>query len=311
MMKERVVYLGGEYRSWDEANVHIMSHSFGRGSAIFEVIGFHETQAGPAVFRLDEYVSRFWKSASLLEMEPSLTKEELQEAILQTVKRSGLKSGFIKMFGFYPEISFKILPPQKKIQVAVFVFTEEEALGYRRESANHSVTACVSQWRRLDPDTVPIEAKVAANYVNGMVARQDSRARGFDYAIMLDTQGFIAEGGTESLFLVRDGSLLTPSLGTVLHSITRKSLLEVAETMGIKTFAGRLSQGSIDEADEIFFSGTSTKLLPVRQVEARILSGAPGPVTRSITARIEAITAGRDERFRGWLFPLPPPTMIA
>jgi branched-chain amino acid aminotransferase len=141
-----------------------------------------------------------------------------------------------------------------------------------------------------------------------MVARMESRKRGFDYAVQLDTQGFIAEGGTESLFLVRDGGLLTPSLGTVLHSITRKSLLEVAESMGMKTFTGRLSPGLLDEADEIFFSGTSTKLLPVRRVEARVLSGAPGPVTRRLSARMEAITAGRNERFRGWLFPLPPPT---
>jgi len=305
MMKERVVYLNGAYRSWDEANVHIMSHSFGRGSAIFEVIGFHETAAGPAVFRLDEHVSRFRKSALLLEMEPPLTDEELLDAVLQTVKRSGLKSGFIKVFGFYPEISFTILSPQKRFQVAVFVFSPGEALGERQESANGSVTACVSRWRRLDPETVPIEAKVAANYVNGMVARMESRNRGFDYAVQLDTQGFIAEGGTESLFLVRDGSLLTPSLGTVLHSITRKSLLEIAETMGMKTFIGRLSPGLLDEADEIFFSSTSTKLLPVRQVEARILSGAPGTVTQRLSARMEAITAGRDERFRGWLFPLP------
>lgn len=308
MMKERVVYLDGEYRSWDEANVHIMSHSFGRGSAIFEVIGFHETAAGPAVFRLDEHVSRFRKSALLLEMEPPLTDGELHEAVLQTVKRSGLNSGFIKVFGFYPEISFKILPLQKRFQVAVFVFSPGEALGEMQESENGSVTACVSRWRRLDPETVPIEAKVAANYVNGMVARMESRKRGFDYAVQLDTQGFIAEGGTESLFLVRDGGLLTPSLGTVLHSITRKSLLEIAETMGMKTFIGRLSPGLLDEADEIFFSGTSTKLLPIRQIEARILRGAPGPVTRSISARMDAITAGRDERFRGWLFPLPPPT---
>jgi branched-chain amino acid aminotransferase len=304
MLNKRVVYLGGEFRPWDEANVHIMSHSFGRGSAIFEVIGFHETPAGPAVFRLDEYVSRFAKSASLLEMELPLTKAELQEAILQTVKRSGLGSGLIKLFGFYPEISFAVLPPQKKIQVAVFVFTKEETLGNKRESASQTVTACVSRWRPHDHDTDPIEAKVAANYVNGMVARQDSRARGFDYAIMLDTQGFIAEGGTESLFLVREGGLLTPTLGTILHSITRKSLLEVAETMGIKTFTGRLNQGSLDEADEIFFSGTSTKLLPVSQVENRILSGVPGPVTRRLSARIEEITAGRDSRFRGWLFPV-------
>ncbi len=304
MLNERVVYLGGEYCSWNEANVHIMSHSFGRGSAIFEVIGFHETQAGPAVFRLDEYVSRFRKSAALLEMELPLTKEELQEAILQTVKRSGLRSGLIKLFGFYPDISFAILPPQKRIQVAVFVFTKEEALGNRREPENHSVTACVSRWRRLDPDTVPIEAKVAANYVNGMVARQESRTKGYDYAIMQDTQGFIAEGGTESLFLVREGVLMTPTLGTILHSITRKTLLEVAETMGIKTSTGRLKRGALDEAEEIFFSGTSAKLLPVGKVEARILRETPGPVTRKLSARIEEITAGRDSQFKRWLFPV-------
>jgi len=303
-MNKRAVYLGGEFCSWEEANVHIMSHSFGRGSAIFEVIGFHQTQAGPAVFRLDEYVSRFFRSASLLEMELSLTQAELQEAILQTVKRSGLGSGLIKLFGFYPDISFAILPPQKRIRVAVFVFSHDEALGRSRGSANHSVTACVSKWRRLDPDTVPIEAKVAANYVNGMVARQESRTRGFDYAIMLDTKGCIAEGGTESLFLVREGGLLTPTLGTILHSITRKTLLEVAETMGIKTVAERLNQGSLEEADEVFFSGTSAKLLPVSRVESRTLREAPGPVTRKLSARIEEITAGRDSEFRKWLFPV-------
>jgi branched-chain amino acid aminotransferase len=306
MMKDRVVYLDGEYRSWNEANVHIMSHSFGRGSAIFEVIGFHKTEVGPAVFRLDEHVSRFRKSALLLEMEPPLKDEELHEAILQTVKRSGLDSGFIKVFGFYPEISFKILPRQKSFQVAIFVFSHDEVFGERQLPANEGVTACVSQWRRLDPETVPVEAKVAANYVNGMVARMESRKRGYDYAVQLDTQGFIAEGGTESLFLVRDGGLLTPSLGTVLHSITRKSLLEIAEAMGIKTFTGRLSQRLLDEADEIFFSSTSTKLLPVRQLETRILSAAPGPLTRKLSSRMDVITAGRDERFKGWLFHTPP-----
>lgn len=303
MLNEREVYFNGEYRRWDEANVHIMSHSFGRGSAIFEVIGFHDTPAGPAVFRLDEYLSRFWKSASLLEMDPPLTQGALQEAVLTLVKRSGLKSGFLKMYGFYPEISFQILPTQRKFQVAVCLFSAEEALGQPLGSAPRGVTACVSRWRRLDPQTVPIEAKVAANYVNGMVARMESREKGFGYAILLDTQGFITEGGTESLFLVRNGRLLTSALGTVLQSITRKTLLEVAGTMGIETFTGLLNPGALDEADEIFFSGTSTKLLPVRQVGDRILNEVPGPLTRRLSERMAAITSGGDEQFLHWLFP--------
>lgn len=307
MMNKREVYLDGEFRPWDEAKVHIMCHSFGRGSAIFEVIGFHATAGGPAVFRLDEYVSRFFRSALLLEMAPPLSPEELQEAILQTVKRSGLQSGFIKMFGFYPEISFKILPPRQIFQVAVFVFSPEEALG-GQEAGNGSVTACVSRWRRLDPQTVPVEAKVAANYINGMAARMESRERGFDYAILLDTQGFLAEGGTESLFLVKEGRLLTPTLGTVLQSVTRKTLLTVAQEMGIETFTGRLSPGLLDEAEEIFFSGTSTKLLPVRRIGERTLGDVPGPLTRRLAARMEEITAGRDSRFHGWLFPATAPS---
>ncbi len=303
MSEKRVVYWGGEFRPWDEAKVHVMSHSFGRGSAIFEVIGFHDIPAGPAVFRLDEYVSRFFRSASLLEMEMPLTPEELQSAILETVRRSGLRSGLLKLYGFYPEISFAVLPPQKRIQVAVIVFTHEEALGKRPNSIGRSVTACVSRWRRLDPDTVPIEAKVAANYINGMVARQEARSKGFDYAVLLDTQGYIAEGGTETLFCVREGGLVTPALGTILHSITRKSLLTVAEAMGIRTYTGRLTPSLFDEADEIFFSGTSVKLQPVSQMDARIFAETPGPVTRRLAARIEEITSGRDGQFRNWLFP--------
>ena len=303
MVNGRVVYLGGEYRPWDEANVHIMSHSFGRGSAIFEVISFSDTPAGPAVFRLDEHVSRFFRSASLLGMEPPLTPGELQEAVLQTVKLSGLKAGLIKVFGFYPEISSGVLPPRGPFRVAVFAFSREEALGGKGESASGTVTACVSQWRRLDPQTVPIEAKVAANYVNGMVARAEAQKKGFDYAVLLDTQGFLAEGATESLFLVREGRLMTPSLGTVLQSITRKSLLAVAEAMGLETVTGRLSPALLEEAEELFLSSTSARVAPIRQIDTRILSGAPGPVTQRIAERIAAITAGRDERFRGWLFP--------
>jgi len=304
MLKERVVYLDGTYVPWDEARVHMMSHSFGRGSAIFEVIGFHETAAGPAVFRLDEYIARFLNSASLLEMESPLSESELQEALLETIRRNGLKKGVIKMMGFYPELSFKILPPRKRFQAAIFVFDLEDDLGEPPPAGDGTVTACLSRWRRLDPQTVPIEAKVAANYMNGIVARTEARNLGFDYAILLDTAGYLAEGGTESLFLVRGGRLLTPALGNILQSITRKTLLEVARTMGIETYAGRLEPEIIALAEEIFFSGTVSKLLPVRRVGDRELTEVPGPVTRRIALRMEEITSGRDGLFSKWLFPV-------
>ncbi|MBN2438327.1 MAG: aminotransferase class IV [Deltaproteobacteria bacterium] len=302
MLKERIVYLDGTYAPWDEAKIHMMSHSVGRGSAIFEVIGFHETATGPAVFRLDEYVARFRNSAALLEMEPPLSAADLQEAVLETIRRNGLRRGVIKMMGLYPEIAFKILPPLKRFRVAVFVFDPEGDFGEQAQAGEGSVTACVSKWRRLDPQTIPIEAKVAANYMNGIVARAEARNLGFDYAILLDAQGCLAEGGTESLFLVREGRLVTPSLGTILKGITRKTLLEVAETMGIGTFAGRLDPGALQEADEIFFAATTNTLLPVRQVGDRILKECPGPVTRRLAERMAAITSGREAQFHHWLF---------
>jgi len=302
MLQERVVYLNGAYVTWDEAKIHIMSHSVGRGSAIFEVIGFHETAMGPAIFRLDEYVARFRNSAALLDMEPPLSAAGLEEAVLSTVRRNGLRKGMIKIMGFYPEISFKILPSRKQFQVAIFVFDPEGDLGERVQADEGGVTACVSRWRRLDPQTIPVEAKVAANYVNGIVARTEARNLGFDYAILLDMQGRLAEGGTESLFLVREGRLLTPSLGTILPGITRKTLIEVAESMGIGTLDGYLNPGVLDDAEEIFFSGTAAHVLPVRQVGARILKEVPGPVTRRLAERMAAITSGRDAQYLHWLF---------
>jgi branched-chain amino acid aminotransferase len=303
MISERIAYLDGTYVPWDAAKIPIMSHSVGRGSAIFEVIGFHDTPKGPAVFRLDEYVTRFMKSASLLEMEPPLSAAELKEAVLETIRRNTLRKGIIKMMGLYPEIAFKILPPKKRFQVAIFVFDLEGDIGEKAQVGQGSVTACVSKWRRLDPRTVPIEAKVAANYMNGIVARTESRNLGFDYAILLDGEGYIAEGGTETLFWVSKGRLTTTALGTILDGITRRTLMAVAEAMGIETLAGRMEPGVLAEAEEIFFAGTTTKLLPVRQVGERILTNVPGPVTRRLSERMAAIVAGSDGQFSHWLFP--------
>ena len=167
-----------------------------------------------------------------------------------------------------------------------------------------STTAGISQWRKLDPQTVPVQAKAAANYLNGMVARIQAGKRGFGHALMLDTQGFIAEGATESIFLVKAGRLMTPTLGTVLASITRLSILKAAEVIGIQTFEGRLAPELLYEAEEMFFSCSPLKVLPIRQIEDRVLSKVPGPVTQKVTALIDDIVSGKDARFKDWLYPV-------
>ncbi len=303
MLSDRIVYLNGEFVAWDEATVHIMSHSFGRGSAIFEVLSCHGTGSGPVVYRLQEHIKRLFKTAELLDMQLPISHEEFYSAVAGTVKKNQLTQGFIKVICYYPQFSAEVVPPKEKLSVSVFALDPVRDLGGDFEAVQ-STTACVSKWRKLDPQTVPIGAKAAANYLNGMVARLDAEKRGFAHALMLDTQGFVAEGGTECIFFVKEGQLLTPALGTVLRSITRMSILEAAEVEGIKTIEDRLPPEIIYEADELFFSCSPLKVLPVRQIDDRVMDDVPGPLSRKMATVLTRISAGKDERFQDWLYPV-------
>ena len=302
MVADRMIWLNGDFIPWENATVHIMSHSFGRGSAIFEVISFYNTDRGPAVFRLEAHVDRLLRSAELLDMELPYSKNDLCEAVAGTVVRNELKQGYIKVICFYPEISFEILPPGRRLSVSVFALDPEKDLEGAADPYKEGTTVYVSSWRKLDPKTVPVEAKASANYLNGMVARQEAVKKGFKSVIMLDTQGYIAEGGTESAFLVKDGCLLTPATGTVLKSITRLSIIESAEAVDVECLEKKLKPELLDEAEEIFLSCTPFKVQPVKQINDRKLPDAPGPVTRKIAELLNTIAVGKDDRFGNWLY---------
>ncbi|MFO7783756.1 MAG: aminotransferase class IV [Thermodesulfobacteriota bacterium] len=304
MLEERIVYLNGEYVPWNDARVHVMCYSFGRGAAIFEVMSVHEMDGGAAVFRLDEHMARLFRSAELLGMRLSKKREEIHEACLELVRRNGVSRGFVKVICFHPQVAFEIIPPDVPLDISIFFVDPAADLGGLKMPFEKGATACFSRWRKLDPQSVPVEAKAAANYLNGMMARSEARSRGFDNVIMLDTQGFVAEGGTESVFMVEKGALFTPCAGTVLLSITRRSLLQAAEILGIEAVETRIPPERILRADEVLFSGTPNKVLPVRRLEDRDIDGTPGPVTSKLSAVMSEITSGRDERFREWLFPV-------
>jgi branched-chain amino acid aminotransferase len=304
VLEKRTLYLNGDFIPWNEANVHIMSHSFGRGSAIFEVMSLHETDSGTAIFRLDEHIHRFFHTAELLDMECPLSYFALCEAVRGTVRENRLRRGAVKVIGFYPQISFEICPPEKMLDIAVFAIDPLLDLEQQSNLIDKGATACISHWRKLDPQTVPVEAKASANYLNGMLARGEARGRGFDYAIMLDTQGFVAEGGTESIFIVKEGRLLTPAAGTILRSITRKSLLEMIKVLDIESAEIRLLPEDLFRGSEIFFSGTPMKILPVSKIETWVIDEVPGPITRQLFLLMEGIVSGRDARFQDWLFPV-------
>lgn len=305
MLDERVVYRDGEFVAWSDATVHMMSHGFARGSTIFEVISFYETPAGPAIFRLEDHVARLIRSAELLDMRLPLTARPLCEAVAECVRRNRLRSGMVKVVGFYPQVALDVMPPEEALSIAVFALdpAQDMVVGLAFDF-ERGTTAGISRWRKLDPQCVPIEAKAAANYLNGMVARLEARKRGFGDALMLDSQGFIAEGATESVFLVKNGRLLTPSLGTVLDSITRRSILEAAGFLGLETVQGRLRPELLFEAEEIFFTNTPFKVMPVRRIEDRELPAVPGPVERRYAELFARITSGTEPAFSHWRYPV-------
>jgi branched-chain amino acid aminotransferase len=304
MLEDRLVWINGDFVKWAQATVHMMSHSFARGSAIFEVISFYATATGPAVFRLHDHIARLEKSAAYLDMELPAGHEAICRSVAETVRRNRIGQGAVKVIGYYPQFALDIQPPQKRLDVAVFALDPAQDIKDLEFSFEKGTTAGIARWRKLDPETVPIEAKAAANYLNGMIARLDVQKRGLEDAILLDSQGFIAEGATESIFMVKEGRLLTPSLGTVLDSITRRSILQVARHLGIETFEGRLKPELLFEADEVFFSNTPFKVIPVSRIEDRSMPEAPGPMQQKLWDALQKIAAGKEPAFADWLYPV-------
>jgi branched-chain amino acid aminotransferase len=303
-IEERLVWMTGHLVPWHQAKVHMLCHSFARGSTIFEVIGFHATPQGPVVFRLHDHVRRLLRSAELLDLALPCDHEALCRAVVETVRGNGLQEGLIKIVGYFPQIALGIQPPQAPLDLAVFALNPDRDLPGPRFSFAKGTTAGIARWRKLDPQTVPVEAKAAANYLNGMIARLDVQKRGLEEAILLDTHGFLAEGATESVFLVKGGKLMTPTLGTVLDGITRRSILQAAAHLGLETSECLLPPELLFEAEEIFFGNTPCKIMPVRRVEDREIAAVPGPVQTRLAEFFRRMTAGQETQFKDWLYPV-------
>ncbi|MDY6789887.1 MAG: aminotransferase class IV [Thermodesulfobacteriota bacterium] len=296
MHDDRKVWLNGNMIPWQEATVPLLSHGFSRGSAIFEVFGIHEGPNGPVAFRMDEHLKRLMKSASLLGMEMAYSTNEMVKAVSETVKTNHLGRGLIKMLAYWGEEAIINLVLESKLDLAIFAIPASEELSM---DLAQPITACLSKWRKIHPETVPVAAKACSNYLNGYLARKDAFERGFDVGFMLGTDGFLTEGSIESVFLVKDGILKTPPLGRVLSSITRLSILQVAPIIGIPFSEDPISQEELFTVDEIFTSYSGTKVSPVARFEDRHLQ-APGPITKQVKDQMNSIINFSDDRFNDW-----------
>ena len=302
-MENRFIYIDGEIIPWAKATVHIMSHSFARGSGIFEVLSLHEIKNGRAVFRLDEHLNRLSNSAGFLSMKLPVSNEKITEAVYETVKANDVYEGVIKIMAYYPQVAADILPPSgSSLSLSVIVFSPKDIAGNVPASFKKGISLCCSRWSKLDPRSVPVEAKAAANYLNGMMGALEARERGFDKALMFDINGFAAESSTSSVFVIKNGELLTPETGTILKSISRKSIIEVASVYDIPVKEAKITYDSLIKADEIFMASTTGRVIPVVKFENISLPGAKGPVSEKLYNCMERIRKGVDDRFMHWLF---------
>ena len=300
MSSERKVWLNGEFVPWEKATVPLLSHGFSRGSAIFEVFGIHEGPDGLFAFRMDEHLKRLMKSAELLEMEIAYSTEEIMDAATETVRANDIGRGLVKILAYWGEEAIIKLVLESKLDVAIFAVPDSEELGMDN---TNPISACLSKWRKIHPETVPVAAKSCSNYLNGYLARKDANKRGFDVGLMVGTDGFLAEGSIESVFLIKDGVLKTPPLGRVLSSITRKSILQAAAMNGIPTSEDSILPKELFTADEIFTSHSGVKVSPVARLEDRNLQ-VPGPITKQVMELMNNILNMSDDRFNDWFHAL-------
>jgi branched-chain amino acid aminotransferase len=296
MTNDAKVWLNGNLIPWQQATVPLLSHGFSRASAIFDVFGVHVGPTGPAAFRMNDHIKRLMKSAELLEMKLAYSAEEIVTAVKTAVRVNRLGRGIVKMLAYWGEEAVIKLVLDSKLDLAIFTIPESGDLALDKP---RPLSACLSKWRKIHPETVPVGAKACSNYLNGYLARRDANVRGFDIGILLSTDGLLAEGSIESIFIVQDGVLKTPPLGRILSSITRMSILQAAPQVGIPVKEVPISADELLSADEVFTAHTGIKVEPVNRLENRELQ-APGPITAQLMQLFDDIIRFKDERFKDW-----------
>ncbi|HMO82227.1 MAG TPA: branched-chain amino acid transaminase [Pyrinomonadaceae bacterium] len=280
------VWKNGEFISWDDARIHVMSHVVNYGSSVFEGIRCYNTTKGSAVFRLPEHMQRLINSAKIYRMEQDYGRDDLCNATVELIRESGLDSCYIRpvvLRGLDEEKpAFGVNPFGNPVDVYIAMWQWGKYLG--EEALENGIDVCVSSWTRITSNSLPTMAKSAANYMNSQLIKMEAVLGGFSEGIALDDRGMVSEGSGENLFLVNNGKLITPPLGaSILPGITRDSVIQIARNLGIEVIETTIQRGALYLADELFFTGTAAEITPIRSVDRiTVGSGKAGPITRQL-----------------------------
>ena len=293
------IWMNGELIAWDDAKIHVLTHSLHYGMGVFEGIRAYETDKGPAVFRLTEHIERLHASARILDMELPYSVDELVEATKATVRASGLASCYIRPIAYYGygEMGLNTLPCS--VDVAIACWPWGAYLG--DESLTKGIRLKTSSWTRHDHNTMPPAAKTTGNYVNSSLAKVEALKAGYDEAIMLNRAGLVAECTGENVFVARHGKLLSPPLAAgALEGITQSSVMTIARDRGFECGLSDLARSDIYVAEEVFLCGTAAEVCAVNSLDDRAIP-CPGPMTSAIAAEYHKAIRGQTDRYKDWV----------
>jgi branched-chain amino acid aminotransferase len=293
------IWMDGELVPWDEARVHILTHTLHYGSGVFEGIRAYATSQGPAVFRLTDHIERLFNSAKVYLIDIPFTPEQLVQAVKDTIRVNGLDACYIRPIVYlgYGEMGLNPLPCPVNVSIAVWPWGTY--LG--DEGLRRGVRMKISTWQRHSPNAVPVAAKATGMYANSSMAKVEALKAGYDEAILLSPQGYVSECTGENLFVVKHGRLLTPPVAAgALEGITQDSVITIARDLGYEVAEANILRTDLYLAEEAFLTGTAAEVVPIRSVDDREI-GDPGPITKAVQEMYFATVRGEVDRYKDWL----------
>lgn len=300
MQPLKKIWMDGKFVNWDDAKIHILTHALHYGYAVFDGIRCFQTKKGPAIFRLQDHIDRFRNSAKIYMMKLGYSKEELINACKQLVLENNVEECYIRPIAYTAYGAMGLNPLKNKISVAIALWEWGPYLG--QEGLEKGVRATVSSWVRIDSRSLPPQAKCSANYANSALAKIEAVSSGYDEAIMLNSSGMVAEGPGENIFRVKDGILSTPPASSgILRGITRDTVIQFARDLGVTFYRNDFTREELFTSDELFFTGTAAGIVPIREVDGRIIGDGNYPLTRRLQKMYDDTVHGRLKKYEKWL----------
>ncbi len=301
VQKTQQIWFNGRLVPWEEANVHVLTHTLHYGAGVFEGIRCYKCSDGSsAVFRLEDHVDRFFDSARVVQIEIPFTREEISQAILDTLRVNGLREGYIRPLAFIGDGAMGVYPGDNPVHVIIAVWPWGAYLG--DEALHKGIAVKTSSFTRHHVNVMMTKAKICGNYVNSVLAKREALADGYDESLLLDVDGYVAEASGENIFIVKKSVLKTPPLGPVLPGITRDCLVTLARDMGYGVQEQRFTRDEVYTADEAFFTGTAAEVTPIRELDRRKIGpGEAGAVTKLLQQEFFRVVHGDNLKYAGWL----------